>query len=561
MSAPPTGGAPRNIGHEIYLQNKARAEAAKAAGKTASSPAARPKLTAEQLAGCGSTTARCTPINAGPLEYLSEVERNSVKSDRDNRDNRDTVMDKGSSVTEIPAPKPSPVEPSIHTPQVLTAHLHTPPSLAKNPLILKAFAAAVSACGVIGEIALAQLLYLVITARVLLKPVSAVVKGLSASGKSFTTEQVIKFFPSTAVSVMTAMSQRALVYSPEDYRHKVIVLYEVTGMREGVEDDLTAGFIRTLLSEGRIDYWVTVRDSSNGWTARHITKEGPTGLITTTTRTALHHENETRMLSLTTNDSREQTKNIFRKLAIPRVDSAADMQEWVDLQIWIQTAEHRVVIPYAADLAELVPPVAVRLRRDFSLVLSLIQAHAILHQLNRERDDDGRIIASLEDYAEVRELVAGVISENVGTTVSDTIRETVAAIDELTQGENSDVADGVMRLAISKKLKLDVTTVSRRLSAAAGKGYIRNLETKRGKPGRWVIGDPLPEKEMILPHPDQLCTSHTPLQALNGTSAQQNQGVCSSATTDRGVYTPDAENEAEAAIADAIAADHEEPLI
>jgi len=64
--------------------------------------------THEQLAGCGPTTAMCTPIHAGQLvtteqlEYLSEVERNSVKSDRDSRDSRDSTPDKGSSVTETP---------------------------------------------------------------------------------------------------------------------------------------------------------------------------------------------------------------------------------------------------------------------------------------------------------------------------------------------------------------------------------------------------------------------------------------------------------------------------
>ena len=42
--------------------------------------------------------------------------------------------------------------------------------------------------------------------------------------------------------------------------------------------------------------------------------------------------------------------------------------------------------------------VAVRLRRDFSVVLSLIKAHAILHQATRERDADGRIVATLADY-------------------------------------------------------------------------------------------------------------------------------------------------------------------
>ena len=38
------------------------------------------------------------------------------------------------------------------------------------------------------------------------------------------------------------------------------------------------------------------------------------------------------------------------------------------------------------------PPVAVRLRRDFGAVLGLIRAHALLHQATRGRDDrDGSL--------------------------------------------------------------------------------------------------------------------------------------------------------------------------
>ena len=77
-----------------------------------------------------------------------------------------------------------------------------------------------------------------------------------------------------------------------------------------------------------------------------------------------------------------------------------------------------MTIPYAAQLAELIPPVAVRLRRDFGSLLALVRAHAVLHQANRDRDADGRIVATLDDYAVVRGLVADVIAEGVGATVS-----------------------------------------------------------------------------------------------------------------------------------------------
>jgi hypothetical protein len=122
-----------------------------------------------------------------------------------------------------------------------------PPAMAAEQRILTRFAVAARGCGLVGERATAQLLYLVITSRLLDKPVSLGVKGHSSSGKSFVVETTCRVFPREAVVEMTAMSQRALVYSSENYRHRMLVLYEVVALREGVEDDLTAYFVRSLL--------------------------------------------------------------------------------------------------------------------------------------------------------------------------------------------------------------------------------------------------------------------------------------------------------------------------
>lgn len=53
---------------------------------------------------------------------------------------------------------------------------------------------------------------------------------------------------------------------------------------------------------------------------------------------------------------------------------------WHALQVWLDAADHDVTIPYAADLADRIPPVAVRLRRDFRTLLTLIRSHAITRQ-------------------------------------------------------------------------------------------------------------------------------------------------------------------------------------
>src|SRR5919198_6120447 len=105
---------------------------------------------------------------------------------------------------------------------------------------------------------------------------------------------------------MTAMSERALVYMKEDFAHRTLILYEAVALREQrekAESNLTAYFVRSLLSEGRIRYPVTVRDKDGNFVTKTIEKHGPTGLILTTTATSLHGENETRLISLPTDVS------------------------------------------------------------------------------------------------------------------------------------------------------------------------------------------------------------------------------------------------------------------
>ncbi|MGO9155886.1 hypothetical protein [Mycobacterium sp.] len=379
------------------------------------------------------------------------------------------------------------------------------PGLARLPRILDAVADEVASRGLVGEERLAKTLYLILTSRLLDKQVSAGVKGHSASGKSYTVEIVTRFFPTEAYLEFTGMSEHALIFSPEEYAHRTLIVYEVVALREGVENDQTSYFVRSLLSEGRIDYEVTIRGADeSGFTTKKIVKEGPTNLIFTTTETRVHAENETRILSLATNDSREQTARVMLQLADESNGDGA-LEEWHDLQCWLAGAVRQVTVPYAQRLAQQVPPVAVRLRRDFGSLLALIRAHAVLHQASRELNDAGHIIATLDDYAVVRDLVADTIAEGVGQTVSETVRETVNAIEALASRE------GIMARAVAEKLRLDKSNVSRRLRMAADGGYIRNLEDKRGKPGRWVVGDPMPGSADLLPTPAQLATADTPL--------------------------------------------------
>jgi hypothetical protein len=388
-------------------------------------------------------------------------------------------------------------------------------SLANDPDILRRLDRSFDQRGVVGERRAARLVYLAATSLVMDRPVSVAVKGPSSGGKSYTVQQVLEHFPAAAYYALSAMSERALAYSEERLKHRMLTIYEAAGM----SGDFASYLIRSLLSEGCVRY-ETVEKTKDGIRPRLIEREGPTGLITTTTAVSLHPENETRLLSIPVTDTPDQTRQILRALSEDRRCDAADdaLIPWKALQAWIATQPAVVTVPYAGRLAEAIPPVAIRLRRDFTTLLTLIKAHAVLHQATRERDTAGRVIATLADYAAVRELVLDLFDVAVQATVPATVRETVAAVEAL--GGSGKNPDAVSLGAVAKRLQLDKGTVSRRVRVALADGYLANLETKRNQPMRLVVGDALPNSLPLLPEPSELNPS------------------CSVAVLSEGVNTP-----------------------
>lgn len=382
-------------------------------------------------------------------------------------------------------------------------HLHTPPPLASDLDILRRVVVHLQVCrGVVGEKRATRLLYLAFTSRLLDDPVNVVAKGLSSSGKSYVIESVASLMPPEAVYTMTAMSEKALIYLDEPLAHRTLVLYEAVALREGrekSEDNQTAYIVRSLLSEGHIRYPVVTRGKDGEYHTVVKLIPGPTNLITSTTSVSLHGENETRMISLPSNDSQAQTRAVLLGASAERKRASdGSLDEWHQLQRWLAQQPTRVVIPYATCVAAQIPPVAVRLRRDWNAVRSLIRAHALLHQVNRERDGEGAVIASLVDYRAVRFLVNNLIADAIGATVPASVKETVEAV--TSTGTYVTVAE------VARALGVERSAAQRRLSTAAEKGYITNIEDKRGRPARYVAADALPGETVVLPPATQVCT-------------------------------------------------------
>ena len=338
-----------------------------------------------------------------------------------------------------------------------------------------------------GERDLAKLLYLVGTSRLLDKTMHAAIKGTSAAGKSIIRRSVLEFFPPEHVIAFTSLSEKVLLYSADDYAHKILSMGEaISGDELKFQDYL----LRELMSENKLIY-KTMRKGKDGNNEElTIEKNGPVSFLVTTTRGMLHPENETRMLSLEVNDRDKQTRRVINKLAVVEGFNlrphTADFARWHAYQRWLAAGECGVYIPWALVLSKaIVNTKSVRLRRDFSQLLCAIKAHTLLHRAHRKRSRPLRwIVATIEqDYAAVLALLADPLATAAEVKMHRNMVETVAAV------RAKQTHGGARVMEIADHLRLDRSTTWRRLNAAERAGYIHNLEERKGRPGRFEVSE------------------------------------------------------------------------
>jgi hypothetical protein len=83
---------------------------------------------------------------------------------------------------------------------------------------------------------------------------------------------------------------------------------------------------------------------------------------------------------------------------------------------------------------------------------------------------------------------------------------------------------------LARALKLDKSAASRRVGSATDRGYLKNLEERRGRAARLVPGDPLPNDLEILPAPDALTDA-------SAADLNAEEDRCSVAVDRKGVHT------------------------
>jgi hypothetical protein len=348
---------------------------------------------------------------------------------------------------------------------------------------------------------------LVATSRNLEDPVSLAFKGQSSSGKSNLADMVLRFIPTSDVYLSTTLSNTALVYSNEDFRHRIIVVPELAGL--GFEDNQGFLNLREFMSRNKLIHTATQDAPKGGRVAPRIEKEGPISVITTTTHLNIFEDLDTRLIVVNVDESEEHIKLVAKRSRQTKRMQVG--QEWLSLQQWLDLKRQlngpfRVDVPFREAMVDMMPPAAfkqTRIIRDIDHFIGLVEAHAVLHHINRGISPNGEYIANMDDYIVVRQLMNDVLGETLHLTVPDGIRKVVDAVEKL--APNPAMATGILQIA--NFLSADIKTIRRHVSIAVKLGYLKgemDYKTKKLHLSRDSNCLALPMYLDVLPRPDVL---------------------------------------------------------
>lgn len=370
-------------------------------------------------------------------------------------------------------------------------------ALLADPNIISTIYKDISAMGVAGEKRLAATIYLIGVSRLLSKTLSGIVQGPSSSGKSYTIEKVGDLFPREAILQAQQLSPQALFHMPVGaLRHRFIV----AGERSRREDDDAAEATRALremISSGSLSKLMAGKDEHGRIVTHHIEQPGPIAYIESTTMTRIFDEDLNRCVLLATDERPEQTARIIKAEAARRSGARAEIDPIIlrhhALQRMLALEDSTVVIPFADRLAEMFPTDRTEARRAFGHTLSMIEASALLHVRQRERDVDGRIVATFGDYEVARVLLATPMARSIGGAVSDGAKRLWGRLDWPTGTFTS--SDVFKREDYSER------AVRGWLGELAHGGFLKVVEARRGAATIYELVADAPDPESVSPLP------------------------------------------------------------
>lgn len=134
-----------------------------------------------------------------------------------------------------------------------------------------------------------------------------------------------------------------------------------------------------------------------------------------------------------------------------------------------------------------------RIQRDTQRILALIKSVAVLRHHDRERDEAGRLVATVDDYTTVREILNESYTATANAGLAAAVRAVVGAVSELKEFGQTPAT----YVQIAAKLGWHDTRVRRHAAAGMKHGYLVNRQEKRRQAAMLDTGEVMPEARCL----------------------------------------------------------------
>lgn len=286
-------------------------------------------------------------------------------------------------------------------------------SFLKSTNLLQRFNDAIGKTGVVGETDNRLLLFLIATSYHSTTPLHGLIQGSSGSGKTKLLQSIYKLIPNEAYKSFTRVTESSFYnYTESSLTHKLLCFEDIDGLKE---EALLA--LRELQSNGRLVSSTSQKLESGKIQSMERVVNGPIASLSCTTRADVYEDNISRCFVIAIDESVAQTKNIIHyqnQLAKGTINTQEQQKIRYFVQNCIRLLHNTPVVNPYADKIQL-PQNTHKLRRLHGMYQNLVAQVTWLHQYQRKKDNQGRLITQKEDL----QLASSILLETIVLKVDE----------------------------------------------------------------------------------------------------------------------------------------------
>jgi energy-coupling factor transporter ATP-binding protein EcfA2 len=249
--------------------------------------------------------------------------------------------------------------------------------------------------GVVGEENMRKLLFVIASTYKMNTPLHALVQGSSGSGKSHLINTIGQCLPPEDVLSMTRVTSKSFYhYNKNELMNKLILIQDYNGL-----DEEAQYAFRELQSAGNISSSTTYKDRTGNIVSCVKNVRSHFASLLATTKAEVYYDNMSRSLIIGMDESEAQTLKIIdyqNKRLAGLIDTKEEQKAKEFLQNCMRCIKSYEVVNTYADKITL-PLEAKMHRRLNSHYQAFVKQITILHQYQRKKDEQGRLIAEPED--------------------------------------------------------------------------------------------------------------------------------------------------------------------